>query len=189
MVDVGDYLGELTERFRGLAAEVSGVWPYVGGTVNTHYVRCGKPNCHCAKGPGHGPYTDWTRKIAGKTVTRRLSESQAAVLRELTENGRRRRQVLRAMDEASVEFALLLLVQGGTSADARAREVPGRAVTSALHVPPARAAGMIGPVTANRLGEAPPRAARRARRAQDAPQAGGGMQEPTPPGSGAPGAR
>jgi hypothetical protein len=25
--------------------------------METRFVRCGRPNCHCAKGQGHGPYT------------------------------------------------------------------------------------------------------------------------------------
>src|ERR1700687_6212379 len=27
----------------------------VRGSLVEHYKRCGRPNCHCADGPGHGP--------------------------------------------------------------------------------------------------------------------------------------
>ena len=25
------------------------------GTLRATFLRCGRPNCHCASGPGHGP--------------------------------------------------------------------------------------------------------------------------------------
>ncbi|MGH3180610.1 MAG: DUF6788 family protein [Streptosporangiaceae bacterium] len=41
---------------------------------------CGTPGCSCHIDPGkrHGPYWQYTRKINGKTVTRRLTSAEAA---------------------------------------------------------------------------------------------------------------
>ena len=37
------------------------------GSLTAQFRKCGKPGCHCAKGPGHGPYLQLTRKVNGKT--------------------------------------------------------------------------------------------------------------------------
>ena len=46
------------------------------GSVALRYTTCGTPGCRCHADPPrpHGPYPSWTRKVAGKTVTRRLRE-------------------------------------------------------------------------------------------------------------------
>ena len=45
------------------------------GSITHRHTRCGKPNCRCHANPPqlHGPYWQWTAKINGKTVTRRLT--------------------------------------------------------------------------------------------------------------------
>jgi uncharacterized protein DUF6788 len=50
------------------------------GSVIKRMTRCGHPNCHCHADPPlmHGPYHQWTRKVAGKTVTRLLTDAQLA---------------------------------------------------------------------------------------------------------------
>ena len=50
------------------------------GSITSTARTCGKPNCHCAKptDPGHGPHSQLTQKIDGKTVTQNLP-SLAAV--------------------------------------------------------------------------------------------------------------
>lgn len=44
------------------------------------YNRCGNFNCACKRDPTrrHGPYWVWTTKVDGKTVSRWLSEHEAA---------------------------------------------------------------------------------------------------------------
>jgi hypothetical protein len=48
------------------------------GSITERRTRCGRPNCGChADLPRlHGPYWQWTRKIAAKTVCRWLSADQ-----------------------------------------------------------------------------------------------------------------
>jgi len=48
------------------------------GTLNTVMNRCGKSRCACHADPPrlHGPYWQWTRKVAAKTVCRWLSADQ-----------------------------------------------------------------------------------------------------------------
>ncbi|MCL2420097.1 MAG: hypothetical protein FWD04_12470, partial [Conexibacteraceae bacterium] len=42
------------------------------GSICQLHTRCGRPGCACQADPPrpHGPYWQWTRKVAGKTVTR-----------------------------------------------------------------------------------------------------------------------
>ena len=58
------------------------------GSVSSVRRRCGKPHCPCAqpKDPGHGPPTQLTYKVDGKTVTAALP-SPAAVRKAQREIG------------------------------------------------------------------------------------------------------
>lgn len=45
----------LRERRRQLSLDMPPVEEVMRGTLTTSFKRCGRPNCHCASGPGHGP--------------------------------------------------------------------------------------------------------------------------------------
>ena len=77
------------------------------GTLNIVMNRCGKPRCACHADPPklHGPYITWTRKIAGKTVTRRLSPEQAERYRPWFENNRRLRELIIELEALSLQTA------------------------------------------------------------------------------------
>ena len=45
----------LRERRRRLAQDAPPIEQVMRGTLSEAYKRCGRPNCHCASGPGHGP--------------------------------------------------------------------------------------------------------------------------------------
>lgn len=45
----------LRERRHQLALDMPPVEQVMRGTLRVAFVRCGRPNCHCATGPGHGP--------------------------------------------------------------------------------------------------------------------------------------
>jgi hypothetical protein len=47
----------------------------------------------------HGPYWQWTAKVAGRTVTRRLSDAEAARYTEWIANDRRLRRTMAQMRE------------------------------------------------------------------------------------------
>ena len=48
------------------------------GSITERRTRCGRPNCGCHADPPrlHGPYWQWTRKVAAKTICRWLSADQ-----------------------------------------------------------------------------------------------------------------
>ena len=68
---------------------------------------CGKLNGRCTADPPrpHGPSHRWTRKIAGKTVTRRLTSDQLARYEEWFENARRIRALVAELEELSLSVA------------------------------------------------------------------------------------
>ena len=64
------------------------------GSVTRRYTRCATPGCKCHADPPqpHGPYYQWTAKINGKTVTRRLNENEAKLYQEWIANDRQLRR-------------------------------------------------------------------------------------------------
>jgi len=67
-------------------------------------MRCSHPRCRCHTDPPqlHGPTIKWTRKVAGKTVTRFLSDDQLADYSDWFGNQRRLRQLLHQLEELSL---------------------------------------------------------------------------------------
>jgi hypothetical protein len=89
---------------RGLAAELGGIDGVLPGSVVVRRMRCGKPGCACKGDPPalHGPYIQWTRTVAGKTVTRFLSEEQLARYQPWFDNARRLKELVAKLEIASV---------------------------------------------------------------------------------------
>ena len=51
----------------------------------------------------HGPYAEWTRKIAGKTVTRRLTDAELAAWQPLFDNARNIRKLVAELQELTLQ--------------------------------------------------------------------------------------
>jgi hypothetical protein len=73
--------------------------------------HCGKLGCRCQGDPPqlHGPYWQWSHKVAGKTVTRRLTPDQARLYQQWIANRRRLDQLLARMQQVSSQAAEILL--------------------------------------------------------------------------------
>ena len=71
-------LAAYQRSYRELAEQVADIGFIAAGTITRRHTRCGKPGCRCQAEPPqpHGPYHQWTGKINGKTVTRRLTEAK-----------------------------------------------------------------------------------------------------------------
>lgn len=94
-------------RLRELQAELAEIGFALPGTINVAMNRCGKPGCACHADPPklHGPYVTWTRKVSGKTVTRRLSAEQLERYRPWFENRRRLRELVGELEALSLDVA------------------------------------------------------------------------------------
>jgi hypothetical protein len=82
-------------------AQISFVLP---GTLTERLTRCGRANCRCHADPPvlHGPYHQWTRKVAGKTVTRLLTDDQLADYQDWFDNQRRLRALIAELEALSL---------------------------------------------------------------------------------------
>ena len=82
-------------------AHIDGLLP---GSVVVRLMRCGKPNCACKADPPtlHGPYTQWTRTVEGKTVTKLLTEEQLARYQTWFDNARMLRDLVAKLEIVSV---------------------------------------------------------------------------------------
>ncbi|HVA60397.1 MAG TPA: DUF6788 family protein [Mycobacteriales bacterium] len=74
------------------------------GSIGSRLTRCGHPTCRCRQDPPqrHGPYWQWTRKIAAKTVGRWLSQDQAADYQPWVDNHRRVRELLTQLEALGI---------------------------------------------------------------------------------------
>jgi hypothetical protein len=74
------------------------------GSLQQRHTYCGKPGCACQADPPrpHGPYWQWTRKSAGKTITRRLTPDQIERYRPWIENDRRIRELLARLEALGI---------------------------------------------------------------------------------------
>src|SRR6266699_6382962 len=83
-----------------IAAELASLGLALPGTLIERHVRCGKPGCRCHADPPalHGPYWQWTRKVAAKTVGRWLSPEQNHDYQAWIDNDRRLRELLARLE-------------------------------------------------------------------------------------------
>src|SRR5260370_37555951 len=89
---------------KAVAELAAAAGPALPGTLTVRSYACGKRRCRCHASPPqlHGPYAEWTRKIGGKTVTRRLTPQQLDAWQPLFSNARRLRQLLAELQELTV---------------------------------------------------------------------------------------
>ncbi|HLX50197.1 MAG TPA: DUF6788 family protein [Streptosporangiaceae bacterium] len=87
------------------AALAATAGPALPGTLTIRSYACGKRRCRCHADPPvlHGPYAEWTRKISGKTVTRRLTAEQLAAWQPLFDNARKMRSLLAELQELTLQ--------------------------------------------------------------------------------------
>lgn len=108
-------------RYRKLAAELATELATLGfispGSLVVRHTSCGKPGCRCQGDPPqrHGPYYQWSRAVAGKTVSRRLNEPQAELYRDWIANRQRIESIITKMEETSAAAAELLLHERRTA--------------------------------------------------------------------------
>ena len=101
-------------------AELTALDHALPGTLSRRYLRCGKANCRCKADPPtlhgpylhgpylhgpylhgpylHGPYLHWTCTVAGKTVTRTLTQDQASRYQPWFDNARRLRELITELE-------------------------------------------------------------------------------------------
>lgn len=104
-------LTRLRREYRALQNRIRDLGFVAPGSIIERYTVCGTPGCRCHADPPtkHGPYFQYTRKIGGKTHTRRLTAEQADRYREWIGNRRRLDNLTDQMDQLSRQATELLL--------------------------------------------------------------------------------
>lgn len=98
-------LSEAEKRFEMLKREILKLGFVRPGSLIRRFTPCGNPNCSCMARPPklHGPYFQWTYKVAGKTKTLRLSQPQARLCEQWVHNHKRMKRLLRMMETLSLK--------------------------------------------------------------------------------------
>ncbi len=101
------------DRYAALQRAIGAVGFFRRGTLVQVYGRCGKPGCRCAADPPrlHGPYVQWTRKVAGKTVSVRVRPAQVRFFEAWIRNARRLDRFLARMQQLSLRATDRILRQ------------------------------------------------------------------------------
>jgi hypothetical protein len=101
----GTSAAEAEARYEALKREIRELGFVRPGSLVRRFMPCGNPSCRCMGEPPelHGPYYQWSYKVAGNTRTVRLSEEQARLCREWIRNHRRLRVLVRQMERLSLK--------------------------------------------------------------------------------------
>jgi hypothetical protein len=91
------------DQARQIAAElatIAATGMVLPGSITQRRTRCGRDSCACHADPPrlHGPYWQWTRKVAAKTVCRWLSPAQREDYQAWIDNDRRLRDLLARLE-------------------------------------------------------------------------------------------
>jgi hypothetical protein len=110
-------LADYERRYRELAAQLAEIGLISSGSVTHRCTRCATSGCKCDGDPPrpHGPYYQWTAKVNGKTVTRRLSAHEAKLYREWIANDRRMRRLITQMRQVAAKAGELKINQAATT--------------------------------------------------------------------------
>lgn len=92
-----------TTRTPSLAEAIADIDFALAGSIVVRHMRCGKTGCRCKADPPelHGPYIQWTRRVAGKTVTRYLNQDQLNRYQPWFDNARRLHQLTTELETRS----------------------------------------------------------------------------------------
>jgi hypothetical protein len=120
---VASKLERYERTYRALAAQLAEIGFISPGSLVVRQTSCGKPGCRCQADPPqrHGPYHQWSRAVAGKTISRRLDEREAELYRGWIANRRLLEQIIARMEEVSTAAGEILLRQSRTAAPPRGR--------------------------------------------------------------------
>jgi hypothetical protein len=115
-VTTAQRLASYQARYGELAGQLADVGLIAAGSVTQRYTRCATPGCRCNAEPPqpHGPYYQWTAKVNGKTVTRRLGQNEARLYGEWIANDRQLRAVIKQMRQVAAKATDLILKEAAS---------------------------------------------------------------------------
>ena len=109
-------IGILEARRAAKLRKLSEIGPVLRGTISSIEVKCGNPNCKCARGERHSSNI-LTRKIDGKTKTVYVPAGMLEEARKWTREYARAKELLREISDCD-ERILKLYVRTKRAANA-----------------------------------------------------------------------
>ena len=102
-------LTRLSQDYAQVRAELAEIGSLLQGSVTERRIPCGKVACACTTDvrAWHGPYIQWSRRKAGRTVSTYLTQEQAALCREWIDNNRKLEKIVGRMLKLSLRIARL----------------------------------------------------------------------------------
>ena len=109
------------EKLQQLTTQLSKIGFILPGTVYSRYMPFGKAGCRCQANPPqlHGPYWEWSRSLAGRTISRRLSQPQVRLYQEWIANRRRLSAIIAEIEDLSTQAAETSLHEDGPTSQSR----------------------------------------------------------------------
>jgi hypothetical protein len=106
-------LVEHERRYRALLQQITDIGFIRSGSIPFRYNYCGKAQCRCHADPPkpHGPYWQWTAKVDGKTVNRRLTPREAEYYQMWIGNDRKLRALIEELRQVAEQATELILEQ------------------------------------------------------------------------------
>jgi hypothetical protein len=88
------------EKIAAELAAIAATGMVLPGSITQRRTRCGRSNCACHADPPrlHGPYWQWTRKVAAKTICRWLTPDQQRDYQAWINNDRRLHELLARLE-------------------------------------------------------------------------------------------
>lgn len=121
-------IGTIERRRNAKLKKLAGIGPVLQGTITTIGVKCGNPNCKCARGEKHESNV-LTRKVDGKTKSVYVPKAMLEEARRWTDEYASAKKLLKEISECD-ERILRLHVRssGGKKRDREEKEakVPSR---------------------------------------------------------------
>jgi hypothetical protein len=120
---------QFLKQYEALARSLGAIGYFRRGSLVRRFTYCGKAGCACQASPPtpHGPYYQWTRKVAGKTVTVRLTAEQAQHVKQWIATARKLDSILAQMERLSLRATeRLLQAVPPASSKAKPRRAPAK---------------------------------------------------------------
>lgn len=83
----------------------------LGGFIEARYVKCGRPNCRCATGTGHGPYHYWIYKRGNRKYKKYVKKEDVPMISAGIELRRKQTKEFREISQAAKQRWRIFKVQ------------------------------------------------------------------------------
>lgn len=113
-------LNTLKVRRDAKLRELSGVGTFIGGSLASVKVRCGNPNCRCAKGERHSA-TILCKKVRGKSTSIHIPRGISEEVKAWSREHKRLKMLIREISELGERIIKLHVKTGRASAKNRSR--------------------------------------------------------------------